>query len=143
MKLILILALLFIVLATALCNDDNNKFKDEPHQTNRSPLIANDLTRNQNSSLKSMNLRGPLSCNVFPRVCRGLSSPGLDCCSGRCVNVDTNLLNCGQCGRRCRYGETCCGGRCVNVMFDPLNCGGCKNKCMQGSSCRYGMCSYA
>ncbi|OAY83092.1 hypothetical protein ACMD2_22211 [Ananas comosus] len=52
-----------IHLTTALCNDDNNKFKDEPHQTNRSPLIANDLTRNQNSSLKSMNLRGPLSCN--------------------------------------------------------------------------------
>lgn len=142
MKLTLILALLFIVLATSLCNGDNNNDDDEPHQTNRSPFL-NDLTRNQNSPFKPANPRGLLSCNVFPRACRRPSSPGPDCCSGRCVNVDTNLLNCGQCGRRCRYAATCCDGRCVNVLSDPLNCGSCKNKCRQGSSCRFGMCSYA
>ncbi|URE03102.1 Stigma-specific protein, Stig1 [Musa troglodytarum] len=55
----------------------------------------------------------------------------------------TDNQNCGQCGKKCRFGQACCGGSCVNVMYDPKNCGGCNKRCKKGSFCQYGMCSYA
>ncbi|URE05264.1 Stigma-specific protein, Stig1 [Musa troglodytarum] len=55
----------------------------------------------------------------------------------------TDNQNCGQCGKKCRFGQACCGGNRVNVMYDPKNCGGCNKRCKKGSFCQYGMCSYA
>jgi Stigma-specific protein, Stig1 len=89
------------------------------------------------------NPRATLTCDKFPRVCRQKGSPGPDCCKKMCVNVMTDNLNCGECGRRCRFGQTCCGGTCVNVLYDQKNCGGCKKRCKKGSFCNFGMCSYA
>ncbi|XP_021719410.1 stigma-specific STIG1-like protein 1 [Chenopodium quinoa] len=84
-----------------------------------------------------------LTCDKFPRVCHTKGSPGGDCCGKRCVNVKTDNLNCGMCGRKCRFPEVCCNGRCINLWYDRKNCGACHNKCKKGSFCYYGMCSYA
>ncbi|KAJ4748856.1 hypothetical protein LUZ62_083261 [Rhynchospora pubera] len=89
------------------------------------------------------NPRSALTCNKFPRVCHAKGSPGHDCCHKRCVNVKTDNLNCGECGKKCKFGWMCCSGKCVSVMYDRSNCGGCKRKCKKHSVCRYGMCSYA
>lgn len=84
-----------------------------------------------------------VTCREFPWICLATGSPGLDCCRRRCVNVMTDSLNCGSCGRRCQYGWACCGGECVNVMCDAKNCGSCNHQCKKGGFCSYGMCSYA
>ncbi|KAE8736225.1 F-box/RNI/FBD-like domains-containing protein [Hibiscus syriacus] len=87
--------------------------------------------------------RASITCNEYPRVCRVPGSPGTDCCKKRCVNVTKDRLNCGKCGRKCKYSEICCKGKCVNPMSDKRHCGGCNNGCDRGSKCLYGMCSYA
>ncbi|KAE8696735.1 hypothetical protein F3Y22_tig00110647pilonHSYRG00098 [Hibiscus syriacus] len=61
----------------------------------------------------------------------------------RCVNVTTDRLNCGKCGRMCEYSEICCKGNCVNPMSNKWHCSVCNNGCDKGSKCLYGMCSYA
>ncbi|KAK9089729.1 hypothetical protein Scep_028811 [Stephania cephalantha] len=86
---------------------------------------------------------GAMTCDRYPRVCLGRGSSGPYCCKKRCVDVERDRMNCGKCGRRCKYNEICCRGRCVNSYFDENNCGGCYNKCKKGSLCAYGMCSYA
>lgn len=87
--------------------------------------------------------RDSATCDKYPRVCRASGSPGPDCCRKQCVNVMTDNFNCGECGKKCKYGEGCCGGKCVKLMYDANNCGGCKIRCKKGSFCRYGMCNYA
>ncbi|CAK9137249.1 unnamed protein product [Ilex paraguariensis] len=84
-----------------------------------------------------------MTCNKYPSVCHAKGSPGPDCCKKKCVNVLTDRLNCGVCGKKCKYSEICCKGQCVNRLSDKKHCGSCNNKCKKGSSCVYGMCSYA
>ncbi|KAI5590404.1 hypothetical protein POPTR_004G007100v4 [Populus trichocarpa] len=101
------------------------------------------------SSLRGANrflaqkIRAVMTCDKYPRACRAKGSPGPDCCKKKCVNVMTDRLNCGMCGKKCKYPEICCKGQCVNPMSNKKNCGGCSNKCKKGSKCQYGMCSYA
>jgi hypothetical protein len=40
----------------------------------------------------------------------------------------------------CPPGQSECSGRCVVVMSDPMNCGGCGTICLSGSTCSSGMC---
>lgn len=87
--------------------------------------------------------RVSMKCNKVPRICHAKGSPGPDCCKKHCVNVLIDNLNCGECGRKCRYGQICCHGNCVNIMYDVHNCGGCKIKCNKAAFCRFGMCNYA
>ncbi|OMO76914.1 Stigma-specific protein Stig1 [Corchorus capsularis] len=87
--------------------------------------------------------RATMTCNKYPRVCRVAGSPGPDCCKKKCVNVKTDRLNCGMCGKKCKYSEICCKGKCVNPMSHKKHCGGCNNACDKGSKCLIGMCSYA
>ncbi|RWW65670.1 hypothetical protein BHE74_00027007 [Ensete ventricosum] len=87
--------------------------------------------------------RGSMTCDRFPRVCRARGSSTPHCCRKQCLNVMIDNQNCGQCGKKCRFGQACCGGSCVNVMYDPKNCGCCNKRCKKGSFCQYGMCSYA
>ncbi|XP_031263200.1 stigma-specific STIG1-like protein 3 [Pistacia vera] len=83
------------------------------------------------------------TCDIYPRVCRAKGSPGPYCCKKKCVNVLTDELNCGKCGKKCKFSETCCKGECVNTMFNKKHCGGCNKKCKKGNSCTYGMCNYS
>ncbi|KAK2999191.1 hypothetical protein RJ639_023030 [Escallonia herrerae] len=87
--------------------------------------------------------RATMTCDKYPTVCRTKGSPGPDCCKKKCVNVMTDKLNCGVCGKKCKFPEICCKGQCVNPRSNKRHCGGCNNKCKKGSSCKYGMCSYA
>ncbi|KAJ4703948.1 Stigma-specific STIG1-like protein [Melia azedarach] len=87
--------------------------------------------------------RGPLTCDKYPRICRAKGSSGPYCCYKQCVNLRTDELNCGKCGRKCKYSEICCQGICVNPSVNEKHCGRCNNKCKKGSSCVYGLCSYA
>ncbi|KAJ9136379.1 hypothetical protein P3X46_033464 [Hevea brasiliensis] len=84
-----------------------------------------------------------MTCDKYPRVCRAKGSAGPDCCKKQCVDVMKDKLNCGKCGKKCKYSEICCQGRCVNPSNDEKNCGKCNNRCKKGSSCVYGLCSYA
>ncbi|WOL02251.1 hypothetical protein Cni_G10970 [Canna indica] len=117
--------------------------EEEGEELERAAATSSSLSRGINRLLAQYNPRSSMTCDKFPRVCRAGGSPGPDCCRKQCVNVMTDSRNCGQCGKKCRYGEACCGGKCVNVMYDPKNCGGCKKRCKKGSFCKYGMCSYA
>ncbi|KAL5990114.1 hypothetical protein ACLOJK_011011 [Asimina triloba] len=84
-----------------------------------------------------------LKCNKNPRICRAKGSPGPFCCNKKCVDVRTDRLNCGLCGKKCKYNWTCCKGKCVNLAWDNKNCGRCNNRCGAGRSCAFGLCNYA
>ncbi|OIW18433.1 hypothetical protein TanjilG_13185 [Lupinus angustifolius] len=83
------------------------------------------------------------SCDKYPKICHIKGSVGSDCCNNKCVNLRTDGINCGKCGKKCSYGKICCEGKCVNPRTNHKHCGKCGNKCNTASSCIYGMCSYA
>lgn len=72
--------------------------------------------------------------------------PPAEKCGGKCVDLDTDLFNCGACDNSCQYSFVCIGGkcvcpsgqkwcdtwlgkRCVDVMTDREHCGGCGLLC--------------
>nr|POE61325.1 stigma-specific stig1-like protein 3 [Quercus suber] len=134
-----------MAIVAALDLEDYNKDMDMQSQ----------VTVPENQEQEAASLRGvgrflsqyhqpaKMTCNKFPRVCRLKNSPGRDCCNKKCVNVITDRMNCGACGRKCKYSEICCKGKCVNTSFDKRHCGGCNKKCKKGELCVYGMCNYA
>lgn len=74
-------------------------------------------------------------------------------CAGTCVDVSTDLDNCGQCGQRCHGEEVCtsgncqcpsdravCGDLCVDARTDAFFCGSCTNECSTGATCGDGAC---
>ncbi|XP_057783472.1 stigma-specific STIG1-like protein 4 [Salvia miltiorrhiza] len=94
------------------------------------------LTRIKNPRLWGCK-RQPWICNVdYPRTRRR-------CCRNRCVDVSSDVNNCGWCGIRCRFTRQCCSGICVDTNVNPFNCGRCNHRCRFPSFCVYGMCGYA
>lgn len=87
------------------------------------------------------------------------SSAGQECpggesmCSARCVDLQNDPNDCGECGTTCPMGASCqlgkcacatgevCAGGCIDEQMDPNNCGGCGRKCAAGESCLSGTCS--
>ncbi|KAG2688363.1 hypothetical protein I3760_09G092800 [Carya illinoinensis] len=156
LKTCLVLAILMALAAISLSaipsrdelsleEDNETTYNDEtsdlsPAETGR------ELTSLRGGSLRFLSEikpRVPMTCDKYPRVCRAKGSTGPDCCKKKCVNVMTDRLNCGKCGKKCKYSELCCKGQCVNPRSDRKHCGSCGNKCKKGSLCVYGMCSYA
>ncbi|KAL7244231.1 hypothetical protein ACSBR1_016461 [Camellia fascicularis] len=99
--------------------------------------------RGTNRFLAQKLVRVNMTCDKYPRASRAKGSPGRDYCKKKCVDVRTDRLNCGKCGKKCKYSEICCKGACVNPRDNKKHCGSCDNKCDKGSLCVYGMCSYA
>ncbi|MDC0680585.1 MXAN_6577-like cysteine-rich protein [Sorangium atrum] len=75
-------------------------------------------------------------------------------CSGRCVNVEIDPRNCGDCDVACAEGRVCadgscacagdlteCDGACVDVRSDRLNCGECGSSCAPAQQCVDGACT--
>lgn len=86
---------------------------------------------------------------------RCVCKPGRHRCKGTCVNTNTDVHNCGKCGKSCAAGEICskgkctldcaagdtaCDGICTNLHIDFENCGSCGNVCDVGSACTNGLC---
>ena len=85
-----------------------------------------------------------------------------DCCSGFCVDTQTNTTHCGECNRgcvmptadgcslgscTCNFGTECSGSTqccpglgCKDTQTDALNCGGCGVPCGEAESCQAGGC---
>jgi hypothetical protein len=89
--------------------------------------------------------------------------PGNFSCSGNCVNLRTDVNNCGfcglictspangtpfcqegTCGISCPAPSTLCPGNCANLSLDVNNCGGCDRVCPFGlnssPTCSSGIC---
>ncbi|OVA19997.1 Stigma-specific protein Stig1 [Macleaya cordata] len=82
----------------------------------------------------------PWICNEggkFPPIIKKL------CCKNRCVDVTSDMNNCGLCGIKCPFTWQCCNGLCINTNVNPFHCGNCLKRCAFGSLCFYGMCGYA
>ena len=86
-------------------------------------------------------------------------------CGGVCLDLQTDVNNCGACGNvcpeaqpgfdvgcaagncffmrepACGEGLSSCNGVCVNRQTDPLNCGTCGNVCAPGQICFGGQCA--
>ncbi len=86
-------------------------------------------------------------------------------CAGICVDLQTDVDNCGTCGnvcpegqpgfvrgcaagncffmreRACAEGLSSCNGVCVDRQTDPANCGVCGNACAAGEICFGGLCA--
>ncbi len=88
----------------------------------------------------------------------GVMDSGVPCnaprtmCGTACVDMQTDLLNCGACGTVCTAGQTCtagrcmgstmcaapsmlCAGFCTDVTSDVRNCGACGTRCATGEVC--------
>ncbi|CAB4278004.1 unnamed protein product [Prunus armeniaca] len=152
MKLIQHFLMFLLLLALVLTNiEANPNAEEEEHETNINDSLnslvneteeqSSTLHGNGRSLLRKRRLR--LTCKKFPRICRSKGSPGPSCCKKKCVNVLTDRLNCGRCGKKCRYNEVCCKGKCVNPSFNKGHCGGCNNRCKDGGFCAFGLCNYA
>jgi hypothetical protein len=79
---------------------------------------------------------GPVLCDL-----------GQELCAGVCVDVRTDVRNCGSCGMACGAAQFCelggcvdlcspglsiCGRACVDLSSDPDNCGVCGRVCPTG-----------
>ena len=66
------------------------------------------------------------------------------CCDGGCVDLWTDIANCGFCGFGCpsatRLEPGCCDGLYVDLWGDDFNCGFCGNRCDTGVPCLMGRC---
>jgi hypothetical protein len=61
--------------------------------------------------------------------------------AGLCALCQANPANlCGQTQSCCPTGQTCCTGACVDRQTDKNNCGGCGTKCPSGQTCQGGTC---
>lgn len=63
-----------------------------------------------------------------PNTCQCSCPMGFTDCSDRCVRLESDPYNCGECGVECGPLNICCGGECVPRNQDP-NCGTCSNDC--------------
>lgn len=93
----------------------------------------------------SINQR-PTGCWNKPWICnQGEFPPKIKklCCLNRCIDVTSDVNNCGLCGIRCPFTWQCCRGICIDTNINPFHCGKCDHRCPFFSLCIYGMCGYA
>jgi hypothetical protein len=80
--------------------------------------------------------------------------PPLTACNGSCVDLETDLFNCGECSAFCSSGNcvdgiceatpcfapyVACGDECVDIQSDIDHCGACDSPCGSGT-CFNGLC---
>lgn len=93
---------------------------------------------------KVMNHPRAPGCWRRPWICyQGERPRRRRCCRNRCVDVSSDVNNCGLCGIKCPFMWQCCRGLCIDTNISPFNCGRCGHRCRSRSLCYYGMCGYA
>ncbi|KAJ4835695.1 hypothetical protein Tsubulata_032548 [Turnera subulata] len=146
------MALVVNISALALKDEEDKNGDDHDHtdhevtqEYSSDDIEDEELSSSQNGGSRFLREKKMkrLRCNKFPMICHFQGSPGPHCCKKKCVNVLRDGLNCGKCGKKCKYNETCCNGKCVNPSFNRSHCGGCNNRCDSGSICAFGLCNYA
>lgn len=75
--------------------------------------------------------------------CATTCGAGELCCSGTCVDPNSDAANCGGCGpaTACPAGTACCAGVCSDLTRDPTHCGTCERSCGRGEACCAGTCA--
>jgi hypothetical protein len=68
---------------------------------------------------------------------QGRCPAGTTNCQGKCVDLQTNQNNCGQCRVVCSQGELCQGGQCLTDEGGPCSS---SSQCAAGLGCRNGLC---
>ncbi|ONI13047.1 hypothetical protein PRUPE_4G199900 [Prunus persica] len=82
-----------------------------------STTIEKSNTRRRFLASQSSPGRGGGGCDQHPLACRETEgSAGPDCHNKKCVDIRTDISNCGSCGKRCSSSEICCNAHCVNPM---------------------------
>lgn len=120
----------------------------EGDSTPKTALHQNVIT-NGTSSLSPQWLKKwdprPRGCRFTPWICRQGEQPGtrIRCCGNICIDLNSNVNNCGLCGIRCPFTWQCCRGLCTNTNRSPFNCGRCGNRCPRKARCEFGMCGYS
>ena len=71
----------------------------------------------------------------------GACPAGTTNCQGKCVDLQTNQNNCGQCRRVCSQGQICQGGTCLADLGSA--CSNHTNRCRAGLTCLAGTCVVA
>ncbi|KAL1307472.1 uncharacterized protein [Arachis hypogaea] len=124
------LALLTLMLLLLTKIEANTK----PKEVNNEQVTKMSSTPNQ--------LPPITNCQQRPWVCSaGEFPPRLFCCQNTCVDVSSDIDNCGLCGIRCRFNYQCCNRLCLNTNISPFNCGRCGNICPFGTFCINGLCT--
>lgn len=116
---------------------------------NFSPWLKVKLNNNELDN-EDHNRYGKRNCSGKQIFCRKLDEYGskwkkkkiMKCCKHRCVDTDSDIKNCGYCGKICPFPQQCCGGFCVDTNNNRFNCGKCGNRCPFRVRCVYGMCGY-
>ncbi|ERN19733.1 hypothetical protein AMTR_s00062p00210870 [Amborella trichopoda] len=85
----------------------------------------------------------PWICKMQEEKGPGKGKRKMRCCKNRCVDVSSDMTNCGLCGVRCPFSWHCCKGICIDTNVNPFHCGKCSHRCPIGALCFYGMCAYA
>ncbi len=71
-------------------------------------------------------------------------------CGDVCIDLKTDIDNCGECGKACAYGLSCINGKCLgntncggvsyNTATSLDHCGTCNHRCSDGTTCIDGEC---
>ncbi|CAI5469901.1 unnamed protein product [Closterium sp. Yama58-4] len=61
-------------------------------------------------------------------------------CGSLCVDVLTDINNCGVCSNFCDLTQICCNGTCINPNTNNAHCGACGARCP--GTCAAGVCNY-
>ncbi|KAK2355550.1 Stigma-specific Stig1 family protein [Trifolium repens] len=108
----------------------------------------NEVNKNSTANIAAVEVGvdqiDPTDCTNRPSICsNGEFPPRSVCCRNRCVDLTSDINNCGFCGVSCLFNNwRCCHRLCVNTNFSPLNCGGCGNTCPIGRLCLHGTCAF-
>ncbi|XP_047342765.1 stigma-specific STIG1-like protein 2 [Impatiens glandulifera] len=141
-SLLFLLPLHFHILEANMNNRENSTLVPSSPSLG-SPWLR--MTVNNPNEKTGKNPREP-GCKNRPWICRKSEYPPWErrfCCKNRCVDVSSDVNNCGACNIRCPFGWQCCRGQCVNTNFNPRHCGSCQHRCPIGRRCIYGMCGYS
>ncbi|CAL9131679.1 unnamed protein product, partial [Musa textilis] len=98
-----LLIMFLMALTTSLAAADTHKGEQD-----RTTSFSDEASR----ILGRHRWRGSLSCKEHRNLCKLPRSPGPTCCGKLCVDLKTNLFNCGRCGVQCKFAEACCKGKC-------------------------------